>query len=128
MKKSVYACLLAVMVFLTSCSASGAQTEKTESFFAMDTYITLIAYGENTEAALTEAKTKMEMLKHLWSVTDKNSEIYAINHSGGKPITVSDETADLLSFALDMAKKTDGALEPTIYSVLTAWGFICRFC
>lgn len=36
---------------------------------------------------------------------------------------VSEETAELLSFALQMAKKTNGALEPTIYPVLSAWGF-----
>lgn len=34
-----------------------------------------------------------------------------------------EETAALLSFALDMAEETGGALEPTLYPVLTAWGF-----
>ena len=38
-------------------------------------------------------------------------------------VSISEETADLISFALEMAQKTDGALEPTIYPVLTAWGF-----
>lgn len=33
------------------------------------------------------------------------------------------KTAELLSYALDMAEETNGALEPTIYPVLTAWGF-----
>ena len=36
---------------------------------------------------------------------------------------VSGETAELVSFALNMAEKTDGALDPTIYPVLRAWGF-----
>lgn len=35
----------------------------------------------------------------------------------------SEATAELLSFALQMAEETGGALEPTIYPVLTAWGF-----
>ena len=30
---------------------------------------------------------------------------------------------DRLSFALEVAQKTNGALEPTIYPVLAAWGF-----
>lgn len=123
MKKRMFACLFVLMALLTACSSRGTQTEKTESFFAMDTYITLTAYGENAETALAEAKTEIEALEHLWSVTDPNSEIYAVNHSGGESVTVSDETAELLAFALDMARKTDGALEPTIYPVLTAWGF-----
>ena len=36
---------------------------------------------------------------------------------------VREDTGRLLSFALEMAKETDGALEPTLYPVLTAWGF-----
>ena len=57
------------------------------------------------------------------SVTDKNSDVYAVNHSSGQTVTVDWKTAELLSFALDMAEETNGALEPTIYPVLTAWGF-----
>ena len=35
----------------------------------------------------------------------------------------SEQTAEILSFALRMARETEGALDPTIYPVLTAWGF-----
>ena len=44
-------------------------------------------------------------------------------NSNGEPVNLSDETAQIVRFALDMAEETDGALEPTIYPVLTAWGF-----
>lgn len=102
---------------------SEPQREATMEVFAMDTYITMTAYGRNTETALLEAEDRLIELEQLWSVTDPDSEIYAINHSDGQPVGVSEETARLLSFALQMAEKTDGALEPTIYPVLTAWGF-----
>ncbi len=62
-------------------------------------------------------------MEELWSVTDKNSDVYAVNHSSGQTVTVDWKTAELLSYALDMAEETNGALEPTIYPVLTAWGF-----
>lgn len=89
----------------------------------MDTYITFTAYGENAESALSQAKEKVLELEQLWSVTDEHSEIYAVNHAGGQEVTVSRETAEILSFALDMAGRTGGALEPTIYPVLRSWGF-----
>lgn len=93
-------------------------------FFAMDTYITFTAYkGAAAEETLKRAKERMAELESEWSVTDEDSEIYKINHSGGKPVTVSSETAQIVSYALNMAEKTGGALEPTIYPVLTAWGF-----
>lgn len=55
----------------------------------MDTYIKLTAYGENAECTLEAAEQRFAEMEKLWSVTDKNSEIYAINHSGGGPVTVS---------------------------------------
>ncbi len=86
----------------------------------MDTYITFTAYGDGAEEALKEAENRMAWLESLWAVTDKDSDIYKVNHSGGLPVTVSKETAEAVSYALEMAKKTAGALEPTIYPVLTA--------
>ena len=99
------------------------QSEATAEIFAMDTYITMTAYGRDAESALAEAEDKLTELEQLWSVTEPDSDIYAVNHSNGAPISVSEETVELLSFALQMAEETDGTLEPTIYPVLTAWGF-----
>lgn len=110
---------------------SGESKELKRDFFAMDTHITLTAYENrdketkalHTETALEKAEERLRKLEGLWSVTDAGSEIYEINHSGGKPVAVSSETAKIISYALSMAEKTDGALDPTIYPVLTAWGF-----
>ncbi len=98
-------------------------SEATRELFAMDTYITMTAYGRDVETAVSEAADKLTELEQLWSVTEPESEIYAVNHSNGQAVSVSSETEDLLSFALQMAEETKGALEPTIYPVLTAWGF-----
>ena len=97
--------------------------EAADGLFAMDTYIDLTAYGPDAEAALDLAEARIRELENLWSVTDEGSEIYAANHSGGAAVSVSADTEELLRFALNMAQETGGALEPTIYPVLTAWGF-----
>jgi len=91
--------------------------------FAMNTYITMTAYGEGADAVLGSAENRIRELESLWSVTDEKSEIYQLNHNEGKPFTVSEATSELIRFALSMAGKTEGALEPTIYPVLAAWGF-----
>lgn len=110
---------------ITGCSWKQNQNmaEHSESFFAMDTYMTFTAYGMDAEAAVLAAEDKIRELEALWSVTDENSDIYAVNHSAGQTVTIDQKTAELVSFALDMAEKTNGVLEPTIYPVLTAWGF-----
>lgn len=117
------------VVLLLSCAACGSRedtappSEASAGLFAMDTYLNLTAYGEKAEAALEQAQNRIRELEGLWSVTDEHSEIYAANHSGGAAAAVSRDTADLVRYALDMARQTDGALEPTLYPVLTAWGF-----
>lgn len=118
--RKISAILLVISAFLlTSCSKAPEKSE--EYFFAMDTYMKIEAYGENAENAVSQARARVEALEKLWSATDENSEIYAINH--GENPELSAETLDLLSFTLEMSAKTDGAFDATIYPVLTAWGF-----
>lgn len=123
--------LFLAAVLLLSCVACGSRevedivpsSEVNVGLFAMDTCLNLTAYDENAETALEQAQNRIRELEKLWSVTDEHSEIYAANHSGGEPVTVSADTAALVHYALTMAEHTVGALEPTLYPVLTAWGF-----
>ena len=128
MRKTVLSSALAAVILFTSCgkfsnSNSLNNVKNSKSIFAMDTYITVTAYGEDTGNALQSVEDKITFLEKLWSVTDENSEIYAVNHSCGQSVNVSPETADLLVFALDMNKRTNGAFDISLYPVLTAWGF-----
>lgn len=112
-----------LLVFLAGCTSTQELPEAESTLFAMNTYMTFAAYGENAEIALNDSMEQIKMMESLWSVTDSKSEIYRANHSAGRTITVSGETAELISFVLGMSEKTNGALDPTIYPVLTAWGF-----
>lgn len=125
----IYSCVLCLIIapLLTACTGiQGRMEEYSGSFFAMDTYMTFTVYDDsarNAQAALKQAEERIHALEGLWSVTDESSDLYAVNHGGGQPVKVQEDTEGLLSFALEMAKETDGALEPTLYPVLTAWGF-----
>ncbi len=88
--------------------------------------MTFTVYDDNAEdarAALACAQEEIDALEALIAVTDAQSDIYAVNHGGGQPVAIQERTAELLSFALRMAQETGGALEPTLYPVLSAWGF-----
>ncbi len=112
--------VLTCCFFLCSCSAVPKQ--ETKSFFAMDTYITITAYGENCSEAVEESRQIITELENKWSVTNENSEIYKINSSTGT-VKISDETAELISFARNISLKTDGALDLTVYPIMKLWGF-----
>lgn len=85
----------------------------------MDTVMDLTVYGD--EELLTGASALINSLDAKLSVTNENSDIYAVN--SGKTAAVSKETAELISFALSICKKTGGALEISIYPIVRAFGF-----
>lgn len=122
----VLPCMLVFFVLLTGCTGgqNTQQTEHTTGSFAMGTYMTLTAYGENGETTLDAAENRMKELEALWSATDENSEIYKVNHSDGSPVTISPETEELLRFTLEISGQTGGALDPTIYPLVDMWGGI----
>jgi len=120
------------MLALVLCAGCGSQKQaavdagtdlREHSFSAMNTYITMQANGPDAEEALLAAEELVRRQEEHLSVTREGSEIYAANHSGGVSVTLSRETAELLALTLDMARQTGGALDPTIYPVLTAWSF-----
>lgn len=74
----------------------------------MNTYLTFQADGAQADTALEEAKKRVLELEQKWSVTDKSSEIYEINHSNGKEVILSEETKKVMEFILKMEEKTDG--------------------
>ncbi len=117
-----FAALCLASSLLSGCSDTKA-AEYSSSFFAMDTYMTFTAYGDNAEQAVNDVKAEISRLERQWSVTDEGSDIYAINHSDGKSVVVNAETAELINFSLEIAQRTDGALDPTIYPLVEAWGF-----
>ena len=120
MKKAFVLFLLLCMMCLSSCGGQKSEEYSCE-VFAMDTYMSLKAYGENAAPALEQAQRTLYELDSLWSVTDENSEIYAINSYGES--AVSEKTSDVIEFSCEMGKLTGGALDISIYPVMKAWGF-----
>lgn len=115
--------ITAMLAALSGCNShSAADMNKTE-FFAMDTYMSISASGENSEVALSNARREIKALESLLSVTDENSEITRINHSGGKETEISEDTAAVINFALYLGAATDGALDITMYPLVKEWGF-----
>lgn len=109
----------------TESEASGEdadkETEASKDLFAMDTYMTLTAYGEHAQKAVDKAAERVEALDALLSTGNENSEIYQLNQNG--EATLSEEGGYLVERALELYKKTEGAFDIAIYPVMQAWGF-----
>ncbi len=97
----------------------GAELE----FFAMDTFMRVLAYGEeeNSELAVNAAKEEVERLENLFSTGIKTSEIAKINAFGEG--AVSEDTLSLLKRAKELCTLTEGTFDISIYPLMRAWGF-----
>lgn len=120
--------LAASLLFLLLPGCSTEPEKASSQIFAMDTVMSLTIYGTNSgsdsaQAALEAATSKIYLLQDQWSATDQSSEIYTLNHAGGAWTALSDSTVSLLTQALDLCAKTDGALDITAYPAVSAWGF-----
>ena len=114
---------LTAFFLLAGCAPAPAQAQPTaeSTFFAMDTVMTLRLYEGGNEALLDQAGERVKELEHLLSVTDPDSEIYALNRDGAGPL--SPETGALLASALELCGRTGGALDISAYPIVQTWGF-----
>ena len=114
---------IAVLLLFAGCSGEGPVRRE---LTAMDTFMTLTVYGQPVQEAqevLQSAAAQIYELEGLLSVTNENSEIYQVNHSGGAGVSLSEDTRDLLERALALCEETGGALDVTVYPAVRAWGF-----
>lgn len=95
--------------------------EASKDIFAMDTYMTVTAYGEQAQEAVDEAGAEIERLDNLLSTGNEESEIAKLNQSGSA--TLSEDAGYLVERALELNEETDGAFDIAIYPVMEAWGF-----
>lgn len=100
---------------------SNSSQEYTSDVFAMDTYMTLTAYGENAQEAVEAGIAEIQRLDDLLSTGKETSEVAQINANGGG--VLSEDTDYLVKRALDIYQSTNGAFDISIYPVMQLWGF-----
>ena len=119
MKKYFISAMLSALLFLTGCSAESSPEPVQGTFFAMDTVMDFTIYGES--GLIDQSESLITSLESLVSVTDADSELYAINQTGSGMLT--EEASSLMEQALEICRRTDGALDLSIYPIVRAWGF-----
>lgn len=116
---------LVVAGLLLVCGGCG--TEKTvqkvsEVGYYLDTVVTLTAYTEDPQV-LKDAMQECGRLEGILSRTAEGSDVWRINHAGGEPVEVSEETAEVLACALETGKLSGGAFDITVAPVSELWDF-----
>ena len=119
MKKSYFR-LSGVLLFLlciamlTACQNSDENKKVSKDIFAMDTYMTVTAYGKNAENGVNKAVDEINRLETVLSAEK-------LNETGSG--TLSTDTKNIVSKALEINKTTNGAFDISIYPLMVKWGF-----
>ncbi len=125
MKKYVVFLLTALCVWgMAGCEKQTPSFSR--SGFALNTAVAITVYDmpkAAAEKALAAGFDEIERLEALLSVTREGSDIAKLNEAGGEPITVSDETAELLLQAKRYGELSNGAFDVTIRPLTLLWDF-----
>lgn len=121
--KRLISVFLIMLLVLSGCAQNSATESEpySKEFFAMDTYMTVTAYGEDGKAAVKAAKKRVKELDSLLNAESEDSEVYKLNKSG--EATLSNDTASVLKSALAYFELTDGAFNPAMHPIMRLWGF-----
>lgn len=138
-KAKILAVCLGAAIILAGCSSAKTDTAATsetsveadttvsssdpisKEIYAMDTVMTVSAYGDNAQKAVDDAEAEIERLDALLTTGSDTSAVGEINENGGG--TLPEEGIYLLTRALELNKETDGAFDPAIYPMMELWGF-----
>ena len=121
MKQRISFLLACVFLCLTGCRASGAE----QTFFAMDTVMSVQVSGRRGPQAVAAAREAVERLDGLLSRTDSDSQIARLNTAAGDgaAVAVDPDVAELLAFSQEIARQLPGDFDITVAPVMDAWGF-----
>lgn len=101
-----------------------ANESESSELYAMDTVMSLTAYGSHAREALDSASAEIQRLDKLFSISSETGDIYRVNRDGEGDL--SEDTRSLLASALEYGKDTNGIFDCTIEPVMEAWGFTTK--
>lgn len=139
-RKVILALVLLLSLTLSGCGKEASNTEEAGAkqsqavetvaqnqepvsinIFAMDTYMSVTAWGKEAKEACEAAEAKIHAIDAMVSTGSEDSEITQLNKKGkGK---VSEGTGYMIKKSLELYESTKGLFDISIYPVMGAWGF-----
>ena len=118
---------ISLIFCLSGCgSEKGDPNEKkTVQGFFLDTVVELTVYGNVKQNVLDDCLQLCAKYELVFSRTDPQSELYALNKNGGGK--VGDELRDVLSTALSYCEASGGRFDITLGAVSDMYGFSSDF-
>lgn len=125
-KKARYAALSLILILsasvLSGCSSPSKRESLSMTGLYFDTVVQIEVWGAN-RAVLEECENICERYEQLLSPSIATSEVSLINRAQGAPVTVSEETAELIRLGIEYGELSDGKFDITVASATDLWNF-----
>lgn len=122
--KKIILFLTAAVTALTAAACSSPRKSESLSVTGMyfDTVVTVEAWGTDMDT-LDQCMEMCRSYEQLLSAHIETSEISAVNHAKGQPVTVSEETAELIELGYQYGVLSGGLFDITIAPASSLWDF-----
>ncbi len=114
---------LILLCILQTIACSPATQPITYTDYYFNTVVNLTFYNSRDAILAEECFEICAEYENLLSRTIEGSDVWNINHSNGEPVTVSDETYELIEEALYYCALTDGRIDITVAPLMDLWNF-----
>ena len=124
-----------LILLLTGCGKFNLEPEESsekepfisKSSFLLDTVVTVQIYDKQDKDILEGCFDIIKKYEQIFSRTDKDAEVYQLNHGTlskeGQAFRISDELTDILSYSLYYCDLSGGAFDISIAPVSSLWNF-----
>jgi thiamine biosynthesis lipoprotein len=112
---------------------SAARLRTTHEFatVSMDTWVNIQVVSDQSREAIEptvqRAHAWFESVERICTRFDPTSEVMQLLGHVGRPVRVSTLLFEVAAFALDLARQTDGAFDPTIGATMEQLGFATNY-
>lgn len=127
-KKGMITGVLAGMILVISGCTSKTPISRTD--FKLDTVVTITLYDSKDISLIDHCMELCDEYEKIFSRTDRDSELYKLNHRELSPVKgtedsyeLSSELADLIREGVAFSKETDGAFDIAIAPLTRLWDF-----
>lgn len=112
--------LLLILLSFNLCGCHNIRPVSKSGIY-FDTTITITIYDASRKDVLIGCMDLAKYYENMLSISIPGSDIYKINHSGGAPVEVQEDTLFLLNKAIYYANLSHGIVDPTIGTVSFLW-------
>ena len=109
-------------VLLSGCTTLPKSESLTMTGTYFDTVVQIEVWGADQDM-IEHCRKMCETYEQMLSATIKTSEISRINNAGGEPVSVSDDTAELIEKGIEYGEISGGLFDITIAPASGLWNF-----